>query len=44
MDELKERFSEKSLNLKASIFLDRASPLKELEKFESLEGVINIKA
>jgi flagellar hook-length control protein FliK len=44
MDELKERFSEKGLNLKASIFLDSDSLLEDLEKFESAVGIINIKA
>jgi hypothetical protein len=44
MDELKEGFSEKGLNFKASIFLDSDSPLEDLEKFESEVGIINIKA
>ncbi len=44
MDELKDGFSEKGLNFKASIFLDNDGLLEDLEKFESAAGIINIKA
>ena len=43
MGELKDRFNEGGLNLKAINFLDKDSSLDQLEKLESFEQIINIR-
>jgi hypothetical protein len=43
MGELKDRFNESGLNLKAINFLDKDSSLDQLEKLESFEQIINIR-